>query len=98
MSNREIDELLWQAFYLGLRVMAAQEGKDVPSSEIGNIARMIREIAESEATLEDPNALAAKFPETAGFFLQQATLNIRNNRELAKRILEGFLIATEVDE
>lgn len=98
MTNREIDGLLWQAFYLGLRVMAAQEGKDVPSSEIGKIARMIRDIAESETTLEDPTALAAKFPENAEFFMRLATLNIRNSRELAKRIFEGFMIATEVEE
>lgn len=98
MTDREVDELLWQSFYLSLRVMAVQEGKDVPFSEVGNIVRMVRQIAESETTLEDPTALAAEFPENAEFFLQLATLNIRNNRELAKRIFQGFMIATEVEE
>ena len=98
MTDREVDELLWRAFYLGLRVMAAQEGKEVPSSEIGSIGRMVREIAESEMTLEDPTALAAKFPENAEFFLRLATLNIHNSRDLAKRIFQGFRIATELEE
>ena len=96
MTEREIDAMLWQAFYLGLRVMAAQVGKDVPFSEIGDLARVVREIAESETTLEDPTALAVRFPDMAETFQRISTLNIANNRDLATHIFEGFLIATEV--
>ena len=98
MTDREIDELAWRAFYFGLRVMAAQEGKDVRFSEIGNLARVVHEVAESEATLEDPTALAAQFPGMAETLQRLGTLSIRNNRELAKRIFAGFEIATEVQE
>lgn len=99
MTDQEIDGMLWRAFLLGLRVMAAQEGRDVPFSEIGNLARVVREIAESETTLEDPTALVAKFPPDMAETLQRlSTVTIRNNRDLAKRIFAGFLIATEVNE
>ena len=98
MTDRETDDMLWRAFYLGLRVMAAQVGQDISLSEIGNLARVLREIAESETTLNDPTALAAKFPDMAETFQRLATLNIRNDRELAKRIFKGFMIATEVKE
>ncbi len=98
MTERETDDMLWRAFYLGLRVMAAQMGRDVPFSEIGNLARVVREIAESEATLHDPTALAAKFPDMAQVFQRVDTLNIRNDRELAERIFQGFMIATEAKD
>jgi hypothetical protein len=38
MTDREIDELLWRAFYFGLRVMAAREGKDVSFAESAKFA------------------------------------------------------------
>lgn len=96
MTEREVDYKLWVAFYLGVRVMAAHEGKDDPGCAIGSFARMLREIAESEATLEDPTALAARFPDAAESFQRLSTLVIRADRDLSKRIFAGFMIATDV--
>jgi hypothetical protein len=45
-----------------------------------------------------PTALAARFPDVAETFQRLGTLNIRNNRELAQRIMKGFEIATEVKD
>jgi hypothetical protein len=98
VTDREIDNMLWRAFYLGLRVMAAQTQRDVPFSEVGGLARIVREIAESETTLQDPAVLAAKFPGMAETFQRLSTQNIRSDRELATRILKGFMIATDVKE
>jgi len=78
--------------------MAAQMEKDVPFSEIGNLARVVRQIAESETTRHDPTAVAVKSPDMAEMFQRLSTLNIRNDRELAQRIFQGFMIATEVKE
>src|SRR5260221_626706 len=98
MTEREIDDMLWRAFYLGSRVMASHIDRDIPFSEIGKLASVLREIAESEATLHDPTALTAKFPDMAGMFQRIGTLNIRNDRELAQRIFRGFMIATDAKE
>lgn len=95
MTDREINSMLWRAFLLGARVMA---GAEISASDMTTIARVAREIAESETTLEDPTALAKRFPEMAETFQRLGTLNIRNNRDLAKRIYAGFEIATEVKE
>jgi hypothetical protein len=98
MTDHEIDNMLWRAFHLGVRIMAAREGKGVLFSEIGQLAGVVRAIAESETTLEDPTAGAVKFPDLAETFQTLGTLNIRANRELARRIFQGFLAATEVPE
>ena len=59
---------------------------------------MVREIAESETTLDDPTALAAKFPDKAETFQRLGHPQHPPHRDLAKRIFEGFMIATEVKE
>lgn len=95
VTDRETDGMLWRAFYLGLRVMAAHEGQDASFSNLGKLAFAVREIAESEASLQDPTALAARFPGIADRFLRIGTLNIRNDRERAQRVFQGFMITTE---
>lgn len=85
MSDREIDNLLW----VGARVVAVKNGGDIGAAEIDAIARVAREIAESEATLEDPTALAIANPQLAEGLQRLGTQIIRNNRDLAKRILAG---------
>ena len=89
MSDREIDNLLWGAYLLGARVVAVKNGGDIGAAEIDEIARVAREIAESEATLEDPTALAIAIPQLAEGLQRLGTQIIRNNRDLAKRILAG---------
>jgi hypothetical protein len=98
MTDREIDNMLWQAFLLGARVVAGQNGGEISTSDMSAIAGVAREIAESDATLEDPTELATRFPDMAETFQRLGTLNIRNNRDLAKRVFTGFEIATEVKE
>jgi hypothetical protein len=98
MTDREINNLLWRAFLLGARVVADQNGKEVSGSDISTLGEVIRQIAASDATLEDPTALAARSPDIGELLVRLGTLNIRNNRDLAKRIFEGFMIATDVKE
>jgi hypothetical protein len=98
MTDREIDLMLWGAFLLGARVIADQIGKDLSYTEIDGLGRVARELADSDTTLEDPTALAAKAPNIGSLLQRLATLNIRSNRDLAKRIFEGFMVATGVTE
>jgi hypothetical protein len=96
MTDREIDKMLWGAFLLGARVVAGENGVEIGTSDISAIARVLREIAESDTTLEDPTALGMRFPpDMAGTIQRLGTLIIRNNRDLAKRIFTGFEIANE---
>ena len=80
MTDNDINVLAWRAFYFGLRVMAAQEGKDVSYAESAILAKVVREIAENETTLEDPTALAIQFPSMAETIQKLGTLCIRNSR------------------
>ena len=98
MTDREIDNMLCRAFVLGARVVAVQNGKDLTASDIGALGGVVRQIAESGTTLEDPTALAAKNPNIGQLLMRIETINIRNNRDLANRIFAGFMIATEEDE
>jgi hypothetical protein len=98
MTDREIDRLLWGAFLLGARVVAEQGGRQLGASEINSLGRLLRQIAENESTLEDPTALAAQNPEMGPLLMRLETVNIRSNRDLAKCIFEGYIIATDVKE
>jgi hypothetical protein len=98
VTDREIDNLTWRAFHLGLRVMAAQTGRDVTAAEIGDLVRVIRELAESDATLHDPTALTAKSPDMGEIIQRLGTLAIRHDRELAQRVFRGFIIGTRIKD
>jgi hypothetical protein len=98
MTEREINTNLWWAFLLGARVVGIQNGKDLSLTYIGDLGRLARELAESDRTLEDPTALAAKEPAIGSLLQRLGTLTIRNNRDLAKRIVEGYSTANEEDE
>lgn len=98
MTDREIDSMLWRACLLGARVVTDQNGKDVTAADVGKLGEVVRQIAEGDATLEDPTALAAEHPDIGQLLMRLGTVNIRNNRGLAKRIFEGFIIATEIKE
>jgi hypothetical protein len=95
MTDREIDSMLWRAFMLGARVVADCEGKDVTARDMDSLAVIVRQIAESDITLEDPTALAAKEPGIGSALMRVGTVMIRNDRDLAKRIFRGSIIATE---
>ncbi len=98
MTDREIDSMLWRAFLLGARVVADQNEKDVTATDMATLSSVARQIAESDMTLENPTALATKHSDIGPLLMRLGTLNIRNNRDLAKRIFKGFMIATEVKE
>jgi hypothetical protein len=98
MTDPEINRKLWGAFLLGARVIADRNGKDLSYTEIDGLGRVAQEIAESDRTLEDPTAQAAKDREIGSLLQRLETLNIRSNRDLAKRIFEGFIIASDVTD
>ena len=62
VDDRELDNMLWRAFYLGLHVMATLEGTELTFSHIQSLAKMGRDIANSEITHQAPSEIAAKFP------------------------------------
>ena len=77
------------------QVVAAQQDKQISITDMVNIAGVARELAESETTLEDPTSLAARFPDMAETMQRLGTFRIRNDRDLAQRIFDGYLIAAE---
>lgn len=95
MTDREIDNMLWRAFVLGARVVADQNGRDVTASDMDALAVVVRQIAESDITLEDPTTLAAKEPNIGSVLMRVGTVMIRNDRDLAKRVFRGSITATE---
>jgi len=97
MTEQEIDNMLWRAFLLGARVVADQNGADVSAHDIGKLSVVVRQIAESDATLADPTALSARHSEIGSLMMRLGTLTVRNDRDLAGRIFRGFAIATQTD-
>jgi hypothetical protein len=97
VTDREIDNKLWCAFLLGARVVADQNGKQLSLSDIDALGEAVRRIAQNEVTLEDPTTMAAKSPEIGELLLRLDMSILRSNRDLSRRIFEGFKIATEVD-
>jgi hypothetical protein len=94
MTNRKINSMLWGAFMLGAGVVADRAGQELSGSDVDTLADVVRQIAESDATLQDPTALAAKEQELGQLLMRVGTFLIRRDGDLAKRIYEGFLIAT----
>jgi hypothetical protein len=81
---------------LGARVVASHNGNDLGFTEINRLGRLAEELANSDWTLEDPTVLASKGgPEISSLLQRLGTIIIRSNRDLAKRIFEGFRVATE---
>jgi hypothetical protein len=70
MTDREINNALWRAFLLGARVVADQNGKDLTTGDIGTLGGIVRQIAESDTTLEDPTALAKKHPDIGALLMR----------------------------
>jgi hypothetical protein len=75
-----------------------QNGRDLSTSDVVALGNVVRQIADNQSTLEDPTALAAQNPGIAPLLMRLGIQIIRNNRELAKRIVEGFVMANEVQE
>jgi hypothetical protein len=95
MTKREINNALWRSFVLGARVLASQSGRDLGANEVVALAQMVRQIAQAEVTLEDPGELAAQSPGCGDLPQRLGHLLIRLNRDLAKRIYQGFLTTAE---
>lgn len=98
MTNREIDLLLWGACVLGARITAIGRGRDLSTTEIGDLGRLVGQIADGESTVGDPTERAALDPRIGELLHRLETLNVIRDRELARRIMDGFRASTAVDD
>src|SRR5688572_13266743 len=80
----------FEAFLLGLRVFYQVYGIDAPATDFSRPWETLREIAEGRLTLSNPADLAARFPAMADFLFERANRVVADDRENARRILEGL--------
>ena len=70
-------------------------GIKLPGTEARKPWDLLREIAEGQATLNDPGGAAAKHPQMREYIARVSGIAIRKDRDLAARILEGFTVGRE---
>lgn len=98
MNEREFNNTLWRAFYLGLKVLSHHQEQDLSSNDIQACGTILREIAESDVTLHDPTASANRFPFMTETVQRMGGQSIRLDRALARQVFDGFVIVTETKE
>ena len=86
----EQDRAAFDAFMLGIRVMAVTFELDAPATEFERPFEMLRELAEGRLTIASPGEMAVKFPHLGDFIYDRSGEVIESDRETAARILRGL--------
>ena len=93
MASNQEDLVAFDAFMLGVRVMAVAFDLDRPATEFERPFELLRELAEGRLTISSTGELAAKFPHLKDFIYDRSSSIIEQDRETAARVLRGLTAA-----
>jgi hypothetical protein len=79
---------LFLAFHLGARAMLSLDGKQITNEQVKRLRELLIAIGSGDSTLHDPGTEAKQNPVIAYFVAQNASLPIRNDRDVAGEILQ----------